>query len=111
MYTISETSKMNVTEMPGSCKFSNPDYDYYIYEYDYHYDHDYADEDKEQCLRTCLQKLQMFPNAVGCYFQKSTGQCVFLKTGTILGSSGASDPDTCWKFHEGEFLYGLMCLH
>ena len=118
---------MHVTEMPGSCQFRNSDYDYDMYDYDYHYDYDYADEDKEQCLLICLQKLQTIPHAVGCYFQKITGQCIFLKTGTIVGSSGsdsdrfsirqaqhsgsASDSDTCWKFDEGEFLYGLICLH
>ena len=91
--------------MSGSCEFSNPDYDYYVYyDYDYHYDYDYADEDKEQCLQTCLQKTKVFPNAVGCYFQKSSGQCIFLKTGTIVGSSGASDPNTCWKFHKGNIF-------
>ena len=48
-------SEKNVIEMPGSCEFSNPDNDYSVYDYDYHYDYDYADEDKEQCLQTCLQ--------------------------------------------------------
>ena len=90
--------------MSGSCEFSNPDNDYSVYDYDYHYDYDFADEDKEQCLQTCLQKSKVFPHAVGCYLQKSSGLCIFLKTGTIVGSSGSSDSDTCWKFHEGNTL-------
>ena len=108
MYNISEKS---VTEMAGNCEFSDPDYDYDHYDYDYHYDHDYADEDKDQCLHTCLKKLELNPHAVGCYFQKSIGQCVFLKTGTIVGSSGSAATGTCWKFNEGNIRYGLICLN
>ena len=101
MYIISEK---NVIEMPGSCEFSNPDHDYSNYDYDGEHDFDFADEDKEQCLQTCLQKSKLNPNSVGCHFEKDTGHCVFLKTGTIVGSSGASDPNTCWKFHKGNIF-------
>ena len=97
--------------MLGSCEFSNPDNDYSVYDYDYHYDYDYADEDKEQCLQTCLQKSKVSPHAVGCYFQKSYGKCIFFKTGTIVGSSGSSDSDTCWKFHEGNTLCECRLLY
>ena len=97
--------------MSGSCEFSNPYNDYSTYDYDNHYDYDFADEDKEQCLQTCLQKSKVSPHAVGCYFQKSSGQCIFLKTGTIVGSSGSSDSDTCWKFHEGNTLCECRLLY
>ena len=101
MYIILEKK---VIEMPGSCEFSNPGHDYSNYDYDGEHDFDFADEDKEQCLQTCLQKSKLNPNAVGCHFEKDTGHCVFLKTGTIVGSSGASDPNTCWKFHKGNIF-------
>ena len=101
MYIISEKK---VIEMPGSCEFSNPDHDYSNYDYVGEHDFDFADEDKEQCLQTCLQKSKLNPNSVGCHFEKDTGHCVFLKTGTIVGSSGASDPNTCWKFHKGNIF-------
>ena len=101
MYIISEK---NVIEMPGSCEFSNPDNDYSDYDDDWEHDFDFVDTDKEQCLQTCLQKLKLNPHAVGCYFAQDIGHCVFLKSGTIVGSSGASDPDTCWKFHQGNIF-------
>ena len=71
---------------------------FWDYDYDHHYDYDFADEDKEQCLQSCLQKRRSVDDAAGCYFQKSDGQCIFLKTGTIIGGSGDSDIGTCWKF-------------
>ena len=97
--------------MPGKCEFTDDSNDYWDYDYDYHYDYDFADEDKEQCLQSCLQKRRTFDDAVGCYFQKSSGQCIFIKTGTIIGGSGDSDIGTCWKFGEGNLLYSLIFLH
>ena len=90
------------TESPGSCEFSNPDYDYYHYDNEFHYDYDYAEEDKEQCLQSCLQKSTKTDHAVGCYFWKDYGQCIFIKSGTIVGASGTSDTGTCWRFHSGK---------
>ena len=85
--------------MPGTCEFIDPSNDYWYYDYDYHVDFDYVEEeDTDQCLQSCLEKRTLFPNAVGCYFRKSYGQCNFLKTGTIVGASGDSDIGTCWKF-------------
>ena len=90
------------TEIPGSCEFSNPDYDYYNYDHEYHFDYDYAEEDKEQCLQSCLEKSRMIDHAVGCEFSKTYGQCIFIKSGTIVGASGIADTGTCWRFHSGE---------
>ena len=72
------------------------------YDYDYHYDYDYAEEDKEQCLQSCLQKSRMIDHAVGCNFRKAWGQCIFKKSGTIVGASGISETGTCWRFHSGK---------
>ena len=102
--------------MPGKCEFTDDSNDFLAYDYDY----DFADEDKEQCLQSCLQKRRSVDDAAGCYFQKSffckTGQkspskCIFLKTGTIIGGSGDSDIGTCWKFGEGNVLYSLIFVH
>ena len=90
------------TEIPGSCQFTNPDYDYYSYDNEYHYDYDFAEEDKEQCLQSCLQKSRKIDHAIGCYFWKTYGQCIFIKSGTIVGASGIADTGTCWRFHLGE---------
>ena len=97
--------------MPGTCEFFDDSYDYSYFDYDYEIDYDFADEDKEQCLQSCLQKRRTFDDAVGCYFQKSSGQCIFIKTGTIIGGSGDSDIGTCWYFGEGKVLYSLIFLH
>ena len=97
--------------MPGKCEFTDDSNDYWDYDYDYHYDYDFADEDKEQCLQSCLQKRRSVDDAAGCYFQKSDGQCIFLKTGTIIGGSGDSNIGTCWKFGEGNLLHSLIFLH
>ena len=86
------------TEMVGSCEFSTPDIDY---DYEEHYDYDYAEEDEEECLQSCLRKSRMINNAVGCYFYKTYGRCVLIKSGTIVTSSGLSD-GTCWTFHSGK---------
>ena len=102
--------------MPGKCEFTVAWHIWHC-DYDYHYEND---EDKEQCLQSCLQKRRSVDDAAGCYFQKSffckTGQkspskCIFLKTGTIIGGSGDSDIGTCWKFGEGNVLYSLIFLH
>ena len=91
--------------MSGECEFNNPPYDYSYYDYDYHYDTDYAEEDKDECLQSCLEKRRSVDNAVGCYFEtwgfinETWGTCIFIKTGTIVGSSGDSDIGTCWKFN------------
>ena len=85
--------------MSGTCEFTDPFNDYDAYDYEDHYDLDYAEEDTNQCLQSCLEKRRTFPNAVGCYFWKPYGQCIFLKTGTIVGASGDTDTGTCWKFH------------
>ena len=87
--------------MPGKCEFTYDSNDYRDYEYNFHYDYEIADEDKEQCLQSCLQQRRSVDGAAGCYFQKPSGQCNFLKTGTIIGGSGDSDIGTCWKFGEG----------
>ena len=97
--------------MPGECEFTEPSNLFWDYDYDHHYDYDFADEDKEQCLQSCLQKRITFDDAVGCYFQKPIGQCNFLKTGTIIGGSGDSDIGTCWYFGEGKVLYSVIFLH
>ena len=97
--------------MPGECEFTEPSNLFWDYDYDHHYDYDFADEDKEQCLQSCLQKRITFDDAVGCYFQKSSGQCIFIKTGTIIGGSGDSDIGTCWYFGEGKVLYSVIFLH
>ena len=89
------------TEISGACQFSNPSHDYSYYDYEYHYVYDFAEEDKDQCLQSCLQKSEMIDHAVGCYFEKSSGQCIFLKTGTIVGASERSDASTCWRFNSG----------
>ena len=91
--------------MPGRCEFSDPSNYYwdYDYEYEYHNDYDYAEEDKDECLMSCLEKRRSVDNAVGCYFDTWDGGCIFIfdwkKTGTIVGSSGDSDEGTCWKFN------------
>ena len=94
------------TESAGNCEFSNPDYDsdygWTYYDNEYHYDYDYAEEDKEQCLQSCLQKSRKIDHAVGCYFWKTYGQCIFIKSGTIVGASGIADTGTCWRFHLGK---------
>ena len=97
--------------MPGRCEFTDDSNDYLDYDYDYHYDYDFADEDKEQCFQSCLQKSRSVDDAAGCYFPKYDGQCIFLKTGTIIGGSGDSDIGTCWKFDEGNVLCSLIFLH
>ena len=92
------------TEIPGLCEF--PDFDEYSdYDYDSHYE---EIEDKEECLQTCLRKWRSFNDAAGCIFIKP--QCIFLKTGTIIGGSGDSDINTCWKFGGGNGLYSLTFL-
>ena len=93
--------------MSGTCEFIDSSNDYDAYDYEDQYDYDYAEEDTNQCLQWCLEKRRLFPNAVGCYFWKRYGQCIFLKTGTIVGASGDSDIGTCWKFHFGNLLYSL----
>ena len=85
--------------MSGTCEFSDPSNSHWDYDYESHYDHDYAEEDKDECLQSCLEKRRSANNAAGCYFKKDWGQCIFLKTGTIVGSSGDSEKGTCWKFH------------
>ena len=88
--------------MSGACEFSDPSNSHYDYDYEYHYDYDYdtmTEEDKDECLQSCLEKSRSVSNAAGCYFEKDWGQCVFLKTGTIVGSSGDSKIGSCWKFH------------
>ena len=90
--------------MSGECEFVNPSYDYSYYEYDYHYDYDNAEEDKDQCLQSCLQKSRQSMQAIGCFFQQTTGLCIFFKEGTVVGASGESDAGTCWKFHKGNML-------
>ena len=85
--------------MSGTCEFSDPSNTYYEYDYEYHYDYDYAEEDKDECLQSCLEKRNSVNNAPGCFFEKDTGACMFLKSGTIVGSSGDSEKGTCWKFH------------
>ena len=85
--------------MPGTCEFSDPSNYIVDYDYEFHYDHDYAEEDKDECLQSCLEKRRLANNATGCNFDKDYGVCVFLKTGTIVGSSGDPEKGTCWKFH------------
>ena len=94
--------------MPGMCKFSDPSHYYWSYDYEYldDYDfYDYAEKDKDECLQSCLEKRRSVDNAVGCYFEtwgfinETWGDCIFIKTGTIVGSSGDSDIGTCWKFN------------
>ena len=99
------------TEISGVCEFSNPSHDYSYYDYEYHYDYDFAEEDKEQCLQSCLQKSKMIDYAVGCYFEKSSGQCIFLKAGTIVGASGLSDAGTCWRFDLGKIHHNMDCTN
>ena len=82
--------------MSGACKFSDPSKSHDDYDYEYHYDYDYVEEDKDECLQSCLEKRRSVSNAAGCIFM-SWGECIFLKTGTIVGSSGESK-HTCWKF-------------
>ena len=84
--------------MSGTCEFSDPSNSHWDYDYEVHYDYDYAKEDKDECLQSCLEKRRSVSNAVGCYFA-NWGMCIFLKTGTIVGSSGDSEMGTCWKFH------------
>ena len=83
--------------MSGTCEFSDPSNSHWDYDYESHYDYDYAEEDKDECLQSCLKKSRSFINAAGCYFD--FGKCIFLKTGTIVGSSGDSEIGSCWKFH------------
>ena len=90
--------------MSGECEFINPPYDYSYYDYDYHYDYDYAKEDKDECLQSCLQKSRQSMQATGCFFQQTTGLCIFLKDGKIIGASGKSDAGTCWKIQIGNML-------
>ena len=97
------------TELSGECKFSNPSADYSYYDYDYHYDNDFADEDKVQCLKSCLQKSRQFVNAKGCFFQPSTGFCIFIKDGSIVGASGDSNAGTCWILHLGD-IYSILLM-
>ena len=101
--------------MPGMCEFSDPSNNYWDYDYEYHnygttitnitHDYDYAEVDKDECLQSCLEKRRSVDNAVGCYFEtwgfinETWGTCIFIKTGTIVGSSGDSDIGTCWKFN------------
>ena len=93
--------------MPGKCEFTVAWHIWHC-DYDYHYEND---EDKEQCLQSCLQKRRSVDDAAGCYFQKTDGGCIFLKTGMIIGGSGDSYVGTCWKFGEGNLLYSLIFLH
>ena len=95
--------------MSGVCEFSNPSYDYSYYDYEYHYDDDYAKEDKVQCLQSCLQKSKQSMNATGCFFQQTTGLCIFFKEGTVIGASGEPETGTCWKFHLGNIYQMLNC--
>jgi len=90
--------------MSGECEFINPSYDYSYYDYDYHYDYDYAEEDKLQCLQSCLQNSRQSVNAIGCFFQKSTGLCIFIKDGEIVGASEDLNAGTCWILHLGNIL-------
>ena len=99
------------TEISGVCEFSDPSHDYSYYDYEYHYDYDFAEEDKEQCLQSCLKKSKMIDYAVGCYFEKSSGQCIFLKAGTIVGASGLSDAGTCWRFDLGKIHHNMDCTN
>ena len=90
-------------QLPGRCEFSNPEYGVFEYDHDIHHDYDYAEEDKEQCLQSCLQKSRTIDHAVGCEFLKSNGRCAFVKSGTIVGSSEMnSNGFTCWRFYLGE---------
>ena len=84
--------------MSGTCEFSVASNTFLEYDYEYHYDYDYAEEDKDECLMSCLEKRRSVDNAVGCYLE-TWGRCIFIKTGTIVGSSGDSDIGTCWKFN------------
>ena len=84
--------------MPGMCEFSDPSSYYWVDDYEYH-------DSKDECLQSCLEKRRSVDNAVGCYFEilgfinETWGTCIFIKTGTIVGSSGDSDIGTCWKFN------------
>ena len=83
--------------MSGACEFSDPSK--YYFEYDHEFDpYDYDSHDKDECLQSCVEKSRSVSNAAGCYF-KDGYQCIFLKTGTIVGSSGDSEIGSCWKFH------------
>ena len=42
--------------MSGTCEFSDPSKSYYHYDYESYYDFDYAEEDKDECLQSCLEK-------------------------------------------------------
>ena len=100
--------------MPGNCEFMDPDNGVWDYGFDTHHDYDFADEDKEQCLQSCLQKRRSVKDAAGCNFRKWNGQCNFIKTGMIIGGYGNSDIEfigTCWKFGGGNVLYSLIFLH
>ena len=93
--------------MSGECELAS--YDYSYYDYDYHYDYDFAEEDKDQCLQSCLQKSKQSMNAAGCFFQQRTGLCIFIKEGTVIGASGEPETGTCWKFHLGNMYQMLNC--
>ena len=98
------------TEFSGECEFSNHFYDYSIYDYDSHYeylDYDHTDKDKARCLQSCLQKSKQSVNAKGCFFQTSTGFCVFIKDGTIVGASGDAYAGTCWILHLGNMFWSM----
>ena len=90
------------------CEFKDASNDYSDYDYDYHYDYDYAEEDEEECLQSCLKKSNEIDHAAGCYFDHLHGQCIFLKSGMIVGAvEGTQDEGTCWKFHRGNMLHRL----
>ena len=95
------------TKGSGVCEFKDASNDYFDYDYDEHWDYDYAEEDKEECLQSCLKKSEAIDHAVGCYFNQHDGQCMFFKSGTIVGASGDRDDGTCWKFHLGNMLHKL----
>ena len=51
------------TESAGVCEFSDSSTDYNQYDYDF------TEEDKDQCLQSCLQKSFPIDHAVGCSFE------------------------------------------
>ena len=95
--------------MSGECEFSHPSYDYFYYDYDLYYDYDYAEEDKDQCLQSCLHKSKQSMKAMGCFFKQIYGHCIFLREGTVIGASGGPGAGTCWKFHLGTMFQKLNC--